>query len=264
MGVASIRNLPRACIATERVLVRPVTRPRPLYPPSALVSSACTHPHAALGTWRIVAVVVGDAHSACAPHRDSHGVGCPAPPLPLRGTWTVPLSGRALNIWLHTHEGLGYRETWVVEGSAGQLGLSNLPWAQDTWANDCSFVRVPTVPISAIKISILEALRENTLGIRCMGARTATYSPSAGDVQTEWQCFRIAEQYVKGEKLTNIAFFDPDESDAHLGHGVDASHIPKSVLVPHSTFLALSLCDAQAHTALLTHPHLSHHSQSTL
>jgi len=148
-------------------------------------------------------------------------------------SWIVPLSGHALNIWLHTHEGFGYRETWVLRGSADQLGMRALPWEDDTWASDCSFVRVPSVPMKAIKLSILDKVQEKGLGIRCMGFRPASYSPSTGDVQSEWTCFKGSERYVKGEELTNIAFFEPSESDAHFVHGLDASQMPPSVLQHH-------------------------------
>jgi len=148
-------------------------------------------------------------------------------------SWIVPLSGHALNIWLHTHEGLGYRETWVLRGSADQLGMHDLPWEDGTWASGCSFVRVPSVPMKFIKLSILDTVLEKGLGIRCMGVRSASYSVGTGDVQTEWTCFKGGERYVKGDELTNIAFFEPDESDVQFSHAQDASQIPTMVLQHH-------------------------------
>jgi len=146
-------------------------------------------------------------------------------------TWTVPMSGRALNIWLHTHEGLGYRETWVVEGSVDDLGLRALPWEGGVWGDNCSLVWVPAVPITSIKLSVLDVMAKRGLGIRCTGVRPASYSPSTGDVQTDWTCYEGADHMVKGDRLTNIAFYSPDSSDAHL-HDTHTPQVP-SVLQHH-------------------------------
>lgn len=93
-------------------------------------------------------------------------------------TWKVAFSGRALNIWLHTHAGFGYRATWVVGGSADALGLKELPWVQGSiWSHECSLQRVPAVPMEAIKTSILDAIQQKGLAMRsCMGARPASYT----------------------------------------------------------------------------------------
>jgi len=148
--------------------------------------------------------------------------------------YVLPASGRALMINKHTHEGLGYRASWLVDGTVADLNLEALPSRDDIWAHDCSFVRVPAIPMEQIKLTILDTMREHGLGFRCTTERTPNYDYRRGDVQGLWTCYGAgADRFVKGTKMTNIAFFEPDESDVHLaslGKGTTVSQLPLAVL----------------------------------
>ena len=127
---------------------------------------------------------------------------------------TVPtVSGIMTTLWMHTHEGLGFEQTWFFDAPPKALGLDLAPFVQRL----CSpFVpRAHNLTISDVKRHVRTCSREANAPLRCVAKMRADFDPRLGDMQPTWSCRDgVVGKLVAGQSFTSVTFFNTIE-DAH-------------------------------------------------
>lgn len=137
---------------------------------------------------------------------------------PFFGTFPVPRSesvvwmqsrysvtGRLLNIWMHTHSSQGFRDAWFIEAALSSIGLET----GELRMPRCD-VFVPSrfgMSVEDIRSRIRQAMARSALSFKCMASRDGSFDE--GDRQVRWECAPDAQHIRAGQTLSTVVFFGP-------------------------------------------------------
>jgi len=124
-------------------------------------------------------------------------------------TWTLAaptVSGTMINLVMHTHEGAGHAQTWLINAQPAALGLDTPPLLLPR----CD----PFVPASHglttndTKRMIIEHANAAGASLRCVAISPSNIDYAAlGDRQPVWRCYDGADRLLAGQNITIVTFF---------------------------------------------------------
>lgn len=159
--------------------------------------------------------------------------------------WTssrVPITGRLLTFWLHSHTSHGLEEVWFINASPTDVGF-----ARQGSEVEAGFIYprcAPSTPnfgnsSGAIKRHLLTRMRERNIGFLCVGHHPTNISDQ-GDRQLWWSCEDGATSLTAGDYWTGIFFFNaahettPLQHIHYQGHVIPAENVPRYTVFAHN------------------------------
>jgi len=148
-------------------------------------------------------------------------------------TWSssvVPVSGRVLLMWHHSHTARGHVESWYMDADPVSLGLrsscgiQSVPGgrvhanAQENLtryivggtgsALTCDDLHTTDYCMETFKSAVEAKIRGNGSLVRCKAYRTNATTVETGDRQMRWLCSEDATMFASGQVITVLMFWD--------------------------------------------------------
>jgi len=161
--------------------------------------------------------------------------------------FTPRASGRLLNMWLHTHQFLGYEEEWIISATPQELGL-NTDVFQLSRCYDPFVPSEHALTSDDVRAHILAQMKSRSLKFRCIfnpnEEQVTSINGVEGIVPRAYErhvlerCFAGAERLEEGKTMTAVTFF----SDARcLDPGL--CHSGKTTVENHMHFQGFVIFD---------------------